>query len=158
MRRYASETSVPWERTRNEIEQTLNRYKCTEFGYLTAPRSALIAFRHKGIAYRLELPMPDDKARQITHDPAGRKRDERRRLAALEQETRRRWRVLLLLIKAKLEAVEIGNTTMEREFLADLVLPGGGTVGTWAVEQLRPAIEAGTMPSAILSLPEAKTG
>lgn len=154
---YASQTSTPWEKTRTDIERTLHRYKCTDFGFLSAQRSSLIAFRYKGVAYRLEIPMPDWKAKDIAYKPNGTARTDAQKQQAYEQEVRRRWRVLLLLIKAKLEAVEIGNTSMEREFLADLVLPGGGTVGLWAEQQLRPAIEAGRMPGPMLALPEAES-
>jgi hypothetical protein len=38
---------------------------------------------------------------------------------------------LLLIIRAKLEAVESGITTLESEFLANILLPDGGTVGQW---------------------------
>ena len=154
--RYAQNTEVAWETTRLEIERTLGRYRCTKFGYMTAERSALIAFVYRKTPYRLELPMPDPKSKEIVYKPNGTQRTDQQRLKEYQQEVRRRWRVLLLLVKAKLEAVEIGNTTMEREFLADLVLPGGRTVGAWASEQLGPAIEAGQMPANILALPEAK--
>lgn len=40
----------------------------------------------------------------------------------------RRWRALLLVTKAKFEAVASGISTVEREFLADLVLPNGRVV------------------------------
>ncbi len=53
-----------------------------------------------------------------------------RRKRWVESEERRRWRAQLLLIKAKLEMIATGETTVEREFLADMVLPDGGTVST----------------------------
>ena len=54
--------------------------------------------------------------------------------AAWEQGYRQRWRALLLIIRAKLEA---GITTLESEFLVNIVLPDGGTVGHW----LAPRVE-----------------
>ena len=45
--------------------------------------------------------------------------------AAWEQVCRQRWRALLLIIRAKLEAVASGITTLENEFLANIVLPDG---------------------------------
>jgi len=47
---------------------------------------------------------------------------------ALAAEERRRWLALLLVIKAKLEAVESGIITFEEEFLAHVVMPDGRTV------------------------------
>ena len=48
-----------------------------------------------------------------------------------EEACRQRCRALLLIIRAKLEAVESGITTLEIEFLANILLPDGGTVGQW---------------------------
>jgi hypothetical protein len=48
-----------------------------------------------------------------------------------------RWRALLLIVKAKLEAVDSGIVTFEQEFLPHIVMPGGHTV----YEATAPAIE-----------------
>lgn len=53
-----------------------------------------------------------------------------------EKETRRRWRALGLIIKAKLEAVASGVVSFESEFLCQLLLPSGGTVGNHVLPQL----------------------
>ena len=49
--------------------------------------------------------------------------------SAWEQACRQRWRALLLIIRAKLEAAEAGISTLETEFLANIVLPDGRTAG-----------------------------
>jgi hypothetical protein len=154
-RRYAQETNVAWEKSRQEIEDTLKRYRCTHFGYMTMPNAVMIGFTLNKVPYRLEVPLPDPKSKPILYKPNGQRRTERMIETAVEQETRRRWRVLLLLIKAKLEWVELGMSTVEKEFMADIVLPDGTTMIQWASRQLQPAIEAGRMPTNILSLPEA---
>lgn len=41
-----------------------------------------------------------------------------------------------MIIKAKLEAVESGISTIEREFLYEIVLPDGSTVGDWVIPQV----------------------
>lgn len=158
MGRYASDTTVSVDRTRSEIERTLVRYGATEFGYISTPQLALVAFRHAGIPYRIELPIPDAGGQKFRYTSQNRLRSRESATREWDAEVRRRWRVLLLLIKAKLEAVEIGNSTMQREFLADTILPGGETVGRWAEQQLRPAIESGRMPRSMLALPEATEG
>ncbi len=66
------------------------------------------------------------------------------------QEERRRWRVQVMLVKAKLEAVRGGDSTIEHEFLANLVLPDGQTVGAWAGPQIATSYECGDMPLALL--------
>jgi hypothetical protein len=152
---YAEDTKVPWERSRQEIEDTLKRYRCTHFGYMAMPKGVMIAFMHDKVPFRLEVPLPEANSKLITHKPNGTKRTGRQREQAVEQETRRRWRVLLLLIKAKLEWVELGMSTVQKEFLADINLPDGTTLGQWAAGQIHTAIEAGRMPTNILALPEA---
>jgi hypothetical protein len=54
------------------------------------------------------------------------------------QQIRSRWRALLLVIKAKLEAVDIGILTAEDAFMAETILPDRQTVA----EYMRPHIES----------------
>ena len=51
-----------------------------------------------------------------------------------------------MIIKAKLEAVESGISTVEREFFYDVVLPDGKTIGEWMAPQLEEAYRTGSMP------------
>ena len=60
---------------------------------------------------------------------------------------RRLWRSMLLVIKAKLEAVNSGIVTIEQEFLAHIVLPDGSVVGDWAADQLKQVYGGGQMPA-----------
>lgn len=46
-----------------------------------------------------------------------------------EQEWRRRWRAHVLLLKAKLEFIEGGDTTLEREFMPYMLAADGRTIG-----------------------------
>jgi len=155
MRYYASETTVAWEKSRDEIELVLKRYRCTHFGYMTTPAGVMIAFMRDKVPYRIEVPLPDPKSKDIRYKPNGQERSELQQRKELDQEQRRRWRVLLLLIKAKLEWVSLGMSTVEKEFLADISLPNGTTLGQWAAQQVHKAIEDGVMPQQILALPAA---
>ena len=67
--------------------------------------------------------------------------------AAWEQACRARWRALYLIIKAKLEAIESGISTVEHEFLSDVVVPNGQTVGAFMAPQLEAAYTTGRMPA-----------
>lgn len=77
---------------------------------------------------------------------------------------RQRWRALALVIKAKLEAIESGITTVDAEFLAHLVLPDGRTYGEFALPQIDEVYRSGAMPpllpgvAASPLLLEARTG
>jgi len=146
MSRYASTTTVPVDRTRTEIESTLRRYDATAFGYAWTEAGATIIFEVSHRRIRMVLPLPDRRDRQFTHHSRG-PRDAESAERAYEQACRALWRALLLIVKAKLEAVSAGITTVEREFLADVVLPNGATVGEWTGPQIAAAYERNEMPA-----------
>lgn len=134
---YAERTTVAPSRTRAAIEDELEKRGASAFGFNREGRANVIAFTLNGLAVRLGLDMPDPDERRFLYTAQGRKRTAMAAADAYDQEVRRRWRALLLVLKAKLIAVDEGITTLEREFLADTVLVSGMTV----LEQIRPAIE-----------------
>jgi hypothetical protein len=153
MSRYAEQTSVSAEKSRGEIETTLQRYGADQFMYGWDAGQAVIAFRMNDRQVRFVLPMPDKADRAFTHTPGkGFARSEPDALKAWEQATRQRWRALALVVKAKLEAVEAGITEFEDEFLAHIVLPSGQTLGDWVRPQVAAAYETGTMPTSLLAI------
>lgn len=155
--RYARETVVPVERSRAEIEETLRKYGASEFHSGWKPDAAMIAFRLKDLFIRFILPLPKTNEKQFTHKKnrygQEEKRTDNQRIKEHEQNVRSRWRALLLVIKAKLEAVECAISTVEQEFLAHIVMPNDISIGEWMVGEALPAIRAGNMP---LMLPAPK--
>jgi hypothetical protein len=159
--RYAQRTSVPVERSRNEIEHILQRYGASQFMYGWDRTGAVIAFivetgpdQHRQVRFHLPLPSRDE--RRFTHHSRG-LRTATAAEAEWEQSCRQRWRALALVVKAKLEAVESGIATFEDEFLSYIMLPDGGTVGDLLGPQLEAAYDPdrGVMPSGLrLQLPE----
>lgn len=152
---YATNTSVSVERTRNEIETMLARYHASTFAYATEPGRVMIGFRIQEkdgplLAIRMMLPIPAKGEKRFTHSSQGMRRPEMIH-KLWEQACRSSWRALLLVIKAKLEACACGISTIEREFMADIVTPSGLTIG----EQLRPQLQAmsdnGQTPQLLLS-------
>ena len=141
---YASQTRVPIAKTKTDIEEMLVKHGANGFGYITEGDRALVAFNMAGRRVQIMLVMPpiDDYARTPRHA----RRTAAAQQSAWEQACRQRWRALLLIIRAKLEAVESGITTLESEFLSNLVLPDGGTVGEWLVPQIAEAYGTGRMP------------
>lgn len=152
MAKYASETTVSAEKSRGEIETVLKRYGASHFGYMSAPDRVVIGFQAHATRVKFELPLPDPKARAFTHKK-GRQSwhdDERTPLQAEQahaQAVRQCWRALLLVIKAKLEAVDAEITTFEEEFLAHIVLPNGQTVGASLLPRIQEATASGQMPA-----------
>lgn len=149
MTRYASETSVPVEKSRMEIERTLARYGADAFAYFSEGGTAAILFRMSGRQVKFVLTLPPRDLKEFTHHSRG-VRTAEAALGAWEQACRQRWRALALVIKAKFEAVSAGITTIEDEFLAHTVLPDGSTVGEWAKPQLDEAYRIGAMPTRLL--------
>lgn len=148
MSRYAANTSVASDRSRAEIERTLTRYGAQKFAYGWDRQVAYVMFEIARRNVKFMLPLPDRDDREFTHTPGkGLPRTTEAAEAAWEQAGRQRWRALALIIKAKLEAVEAGITTVEQEFLAHIMLPNGTTVGDWAAPQLELAYSRGEMPA-----------
>lgn len=139
-RRFAQETTVPVEKTKAEIESLVTRYGATGFrsGWSGDISQVEFAAKERVIRFTLPLPSRDDKAFR-TSKAGNPIFDQSKRLKLWEQACRQRWRALLLAIKAKLEAVSIGISEFEAEFLANIVDPiTGRTVG----ESVRPMIAA----------------
>jgi hypothetical protein len=145
MARYAANTEVSSTKSRDEIERILQRYGADQFMYGWQDQAAVVAFRANDRRVRFILPLPDRQSREFTHHSKG-PRDESAAARLYEQAIRQRWRALALVIKAKLEAVEAGISEFEDEFLANIMLPTGQTVGEWMRPQVADAYLSGTMP------------
>lgn len=144
MRRYAENTTVPVEKSKAEIEGLLHRYGASEF--MTAwhrDGKAVIGFVMHDLMVRMTLKLPGPDEERFKKTPAGRRRrNAEDTTRAWEQECRSQWRSLALVVKAKLEAVESGISTFEREFLPDIVCDAKGrTLGEVLIPQL-PQIQA----------------
>lgn len=133
-RLYAFGTKVPVEDSRAEVEDLLLAHGATHFGILRAPEAATIVFQIGGLRVQRVVLIPTK----------GTKLEQ-------EKEHKRRWRALLLILKAKLEIVSGGESTLTREFLSDMVLPNGRTVEEDMAPLLLQAVADGKMPR--LALP-----
>ncbi len=152
---YASGTAVSADRSKTEIEAILRRYGADQFISGWGNGQVVIGFRMGQRMIRFNLPMPTlESMKTYTATRRGyryeRTRSEGAAAAAFDQECRRRWRALALVIKAKLEAVESKITTFEEEFLAHVVLPGGKTVYETSREEIKLAYESQRPPDMLL--------
>jgi hypothetical protein len=136
MAKYASNTTVSADRSKAEIERTLIRYGVDEFFYGRSASGAGIGFTFKGRTIKLNVPMP---SRNDYRDNKAGEDDWNR-------ERRRLWRVLLLSIKADLEAIDSGLKTFEDVYLAYTCLPNGSTVGQEIQEKIDVMVTGGQMP------------
>lgn len=152
-RSYAAGTDVTASKSREEIERTLARYGADQFGYgWDVTGRAAVTFRANDRSVRFVLEMPDRGSREFTKTETGRDRSATAADKAYEQAARQRWRALALVVKAKLEAIDAGISTFEAEFLANVVLPDGSTVGEFMAPQIADVYRSGQMPSMMPAL------
>ena len=111
---YAETTKVPILKTQAEICELVQRAGATTYGTATEGGRGIVFFRLKNRMIRFMVEVPDG-----------------------EQKSRTRWRALLLILKAKIEAINTGIVTMEDEFLAQTMTGDGGTVS----DHIQPIIE-----------------
>jgi hypothetical protein len=148
---YAQQTSVPVEKSRAEIERLLTRHKCVKFmaGVDHEAHRATVQFQahNRIVKFEIGLPNPaDPKHKRIKNSYLQRTASGIAKV--VEQEERTRWRALLLVIKAKLEAVESGIATFEDEFLAHVLLPNDQTVAQYIGPEVDRIYATGKLPSA----------
>lgn len=141
-RRFAQQTKVGVEKSRSEIEALLRQHGAKDLAMAYADNAdrAMIGFRWKARNFKIVLPLPS----QAPTTPGG--RPSHNPEAARTQEIKRRWRALLLVIKAKLEAIEIGISTFEDEFLAYTMLPGNQTVSEVVQPRVAAILKGETQP------------
>lgn len=164
MAKYAERTEVSADKSKTEIERTLARYGADGFAYGWEGAQTTIYFKMRGRRVRYMLALPARSEFELT--PSGNLRTSDAAIdAAWEQAQRQRWRALLLVIKAKLEAVEAGITSFEDEFLAATLLDKGMTVSEWIQPQIEETYKTGKFPALLpgvadapklLALPEPK--
>lgn len=148
--KYAQTTSVSVDASRNEIEKTLKRYGAKAFAYATQDTRALIMFEFNGKRIRFILNLPYINERRFTHTPSrGTRRSPEAQMQEWEQACRQKWRALLLVIKAKLEAVDSGISIFEEEFMANIVLPNNQTVGEYVLPQVDSCYISNKLPPMI---------
>jgi hypothetical protein len=150
MSRYAADTRVSSDQSIMEIRRTLTRYGAGAFMFAEDDEAhkAIISFKLREKFFKLSVPLPDRKARDITHTPSrGQLRSIEAQEAAYEQAVKQRWRAIALLVKALLEANESGLEALVELLLQSLILlPDGSTVGEWMQPQIDRAYLEGTMP------------
>lgn len=136
MRRYAERTSVPIAQSTSEIRALLEKHGATGFMFGEQADRALVGFVMSNRQIRFVMPIlkPKERATEAS-------------IKAHAAENRRRWRALLLVLKAKLEAVSGGIVEFEREFLAHIVTDAGVTVGDRILSRLDEVINQSKIPN-----------
>jgi hypothetical protein len=133
MAKFAADTDVSVEKTRIELERLLGQYKARSTAVFNSPTEAAVVFEMHERRVMFRMSLPDMAMKEFTHKNNGAagwiQRSAQAQSAAWEKACRRRWRALLLAIKAKLVSVDEGIETFEEAFMAHVVMPDGQTVG-----------------------------
>lgn len=151
MRAYAERTDVDVEKSRHEVERMLRDAGADQIiaAWGRGASQAMVAFVLGGVPIRIMVPLPTEA--EIAKTATGK---ERKNLAdresAKERLERQRWRALVLLVKAKLEVIRLGVSSVEEEFLAHVMLPRGETVGSKVLSELHKAMTDGALPQLML--------
>lgn len=125
---YAEKTTVPVSKSRMEIEDLIRKHGAGQFVSGYSGNRVMIGFAAYNRQVRFMVDIPAGKTQKDT-----------------EQLERQRWRALLLVIKAKFEAIDSGVSCFDDEFLAHIVLPDGKTCGDYMVPRLDAVYETGQM-------------
>lgn len=153
---YAAKTDVPVSRSRDEIERTLQRFGASSFAYMSSQDGQVaISFEINRIRVlmRMQLPSRD----QFTRDSRGKIRTDSAIERDWEQACRQKWRSLANGVKAKLALIDDGISTVEREFLADIVVPSTGqTYGEMAIPGIIEVYQSHALPPLVPSIPQGK--
>jgi len=154
---YAEGTTTPPEKSQMEIAAAVRKYGAASFATGWDGPRALVTFVAHGRQIRFVLELPTDPDHVSFRWPSGRhgigrERTDVQARNALEAEVRRRWRALLLAIKAKFEVVETGISTFETEFMPHTVMPDGRTVAEHILPRVEQAITDGQMPTTLLAI------
>jgi hypothetical protein len=155
MRRFAEGTAVPVARTRGEVDRLLEDWGVSGIQWTTEAESFSLRFlwKHKDRGYmaRIQIKLPSraelekEAIDNRTNKPSANKLS-----CLLDRRGRREHRLLLLWIRAALNAVEAGMVAAEAVFLpfledasgrtvAEVALPRLGKLVTEGAERLLPA-------------------
>jgi len=150
--RYARGTDVPIDRSEVEIKRTLSRYGADDIvsGQSSRRGIAFVQFHYRDLPIEARIPIPSRDDPEFTETPTGKERSASSAMNEWEKACRQRWRILLLLIKAKLEAIESGVASPEEELLGWILLPDGETVGRKFLPHVRSAVEGGKLPKLLI--------
>jgi len=108
MAKYAKDTDVPVSRSKLHIERLLTDWGIEEYFFGTSSRGDGIGFKFSDKTYKLSVPVANDCS---------------------EKTRRQMWRILFMSLKMKLEEIDAGLITFEDQFLSQMALPNGSTVG-----------------------------
>jgi hypothetical protein len=164
MGKFAATTTVSVEKSEVELKQTLRRYGVGDIATLSRPGLASVMFSkgERAVRFELEVPPLEDlmnawiEQQYPSAARAGRvqkwhyEKAQPKAKTQWQQEEKRIWRVLIMVIKAHFEMAE--ETGFDTAFAANILLPGGETIAEYMLPRLDHARETGLLPDPFAEL------
>lgn len=147
---YANQTTVTIERSKSELKRVIYNNGASNYKYGETEDMATVMFSKEARIIRFVITFPPPSDRMFTHTPTGKPRVKDAAHREYDQECRRRWRALILCIKAKFETVASGIASFEEEFLPYILLPNNQTVAKTILPQIAEVYETRKMPKLVL--------
>jgi len=144
---YAKGTQVSIDNSRSELKRVIYNNGGANFQYAESEDRAMVMFmkENRMIRFVVMFLAPDDI--MFVKTPSGRRtRTKEAAYKEYEAEQRRRWRSLILSIKAKFEIVESGIASFETEFMPYILLPNKQTVAETVAPLIEEAYNTKKMP------------
>lgn len=148
---YAEGTDVAVERSQQEIARIVRNYGADGFVSGWQGDRVMVEFMAHERRVRFVVTTPGN-LEDFRLTPGNKRRPDSAARTAMEQEHRRRWRSLALVIKAKLEAVESGIVSFETEFLPNIVMHDGRTVAEHVTPVVAEAYRLGQVNGKLLEI------
>lgn len=150
--RYAKGTGVSVERSKEEAKRLLMRYGATGYMVMDGSHLASVLFNLYSRNIKINIPLPDRDSKEFTHTTGrGKTRSFADAHKLWEKACRQKWRVLILLLKANLEAVEIGAVKFDEAFMPYFMLADGQTVAEKFMPTIDKTIKTGKLPKLLSS-------
>lgn len=143
-KRFAEGTSCSISASKGAIEQVIRKNGGTSVLAVSdddAGRSG-VQFRAYGRVVQVGFPHPTGDDPDIYRTRGGVRRNAAGVELAIDAEIRRRWRCVLLIVKASFEIVESGIADFDHVFLPYLLGPDGRTVAETVTPQIAAAYES----------------
>lgn len=134
---YAAGTTVSADRSIDQIKSYLRKRGAEKIMTMEEGDSAALMFLLEDRVIRFWIQMPTIDQFMVTETGRARKRDAA--LKMVDDEWKRRWRVLSIVLKGKFELVDSGIVELEEEFLAHIVTEDGRTI----YQHMKPALDGG---------------
>lgn len=132
---------------KEQIELTLLQNGCKEFFYGWRDEQAQVQFVINGKRYRISLKMPSKKSYERT--PTGKLRSNDTAIKEWQSAQRDIWTSLLNIIRTNFDFVRMGASTIEKQFLAFIVLPDGQLAGDYAENMINEAYQDSMLPERV---------